>query len=113
MSNQNNVDDDKPLVSQKDSFLIAQEAVSSSGGFTTWTLMKKVDLSPRPGDLSYVVNRWMRPDQIALAVYGSANLWWVIALANNVRIPYSEFRPGVVLRVPDPDFVNDLIRSGV
>ena len=38
-------------------------------------------------------------------VYGIANLWWVIAMANGLKDPVSEVKVGRLLRIPDRDYI--------
>lgn len=44
-----------------------------------------------------------RLDLIADDRYGSAQLWWVLALVNNITDPMTEPAVGTFLRVPDPE----------
>lgn len=42
-----------------------------------------------------------RPDLISLAVYGTEQLYWVIAYANKMTDPFAQTRQGLKLRIPD------------
>jgi len=46
-----------------------------------------------------------RLDLISYRYYATAELWWVIAVANDIFFPMREVIPGIVLRVPSSDFV--------
>jgi len=46
-----------------------------------------------------------RLDLVALRVYRLEDLWWVIALANNILDPFSEVTSGLNLRYPSFDWV--------
>jgi len=42
-----------------------------------------------------------RPDLISLAVYGTGQLYWVIAYANQMTDPFAQTIQGLKLRIPD------------
>lgn len=46
-----------------------------------------------------------RPDLISLKYYGTEQLYWVIAAANDMTDPFAETTVGKKLRVPDRDYV--------
>lgn len=51
-----------------------------------------------------------RPDLIADTVYGDAELWWVVMVANSLELP-TQLRRGNILRIPSPRFVfTELLR---
>jgi nucleoid-associated protein YgaU len=60
------------------------------------------DIETRDGDLFYRVQGDERPEQIASRFYGKGEMWWIIALANGIRIPISDIYSGRLLRIPDP-----------
>lgn len=41
-----------------------------------------------------------RLDMVSTMVYGTPNLWWVIALANDIMDPEEELIPGALIKVP-------------
>tara|TARA_R110000744_G_scaffold52348_1_gene112151 strand:- start:303 stop:593 length:291 start_codon:yes stop_codon:yes gene_type:complete len=41
-----------------------------------------------------------RLDMISTMVYGTPNLWWVIAMANDIMDPEEELIPGALIKVP-------------
>jgi len=51
-------------------------------------------------DVYVGVVRANRLDFIAEKVYGNPDLWWVIAIANNILDPF-DVKQGAVLRIPD------------
>jgi len=67
---------------------------------------------PADDDLEYVIDRIVRPEQIASDFYGNSRLWWVIASANSIRNPLTGFKPGLKLRIPDPSRVRILLEQG-
>jgi len=42
-----------------------------------------------------------RPDAISSVNYGNAKYWWIIAMANEIHDPFSEFYLGRELTIPD------------
>jgi hypothetical protein len=53
-----------------------------------------------------------RPDLISLMYYGTEQLYWVIAYANEMIDPFAETVVGLKLRIPDRDkvFMSILVR---
>ena len=54
-----------------------------------------------------------RLDLIADQFYNNVDLWWVIATANPDVIRRDSFNlmPGLQIRIPDPNGINNIIRS--
>lgn len=69
------------------------------------------DIEERDGDILYRVQGDERPEQIAQRFYGKYEMWWIIALANNIRIPISDMWPGRFLRIPDPNAMLQQVRE--
>ena len=46
-----------------------------------------------------------RPDLLAFAVYGDSSLFWIILQYNNIIDPFTEFKEGIVLKIPTKDRV--------
>lgn len=111
MAGDRQVNGGEPFVFSESSFLKTTRVIRTEDGVDSWDLFEPPDLTERPGDLSFVIDRPIRPEQISLSLYNDENLWWVIALANNIRVPYSELYPGRTLRIPDPAYVFSLVRS--
>ena len=60
----------------------------------------------RPDDIYYTVRHHGEMlDELAHRLYGSGELWWVIADANGIADPLEPLRAGVVLRCPSPETV--------
>ena len=55
---------------------------------------------PSDQDSYVIVNRENRLDLVAESIYGNAELWWVIALANDILNPF-DVPVGITVRVPD------------
>lgn len=80
-------------------------------GIVTWTMLDKPEIPERDGDLKVTLSDPGRPEQLAREFYGVPELWWVIAVANELRLPMIGFAPGVELRIPDPEWVRDQMQS--
>lgn len=61
----------------------------------------------RADDVYHEVNSGQegRLDLISYHYYGTAELWWVLAVANDLFFPMEEVTAGLVLRVPSSDYV--------
>lgn len=64
-------------------------------------------LKPREDDIEHTVRDFDRIDNISQEIYGDPQLWWVIALVNDLRLVPNEMRNGRVLRIPSPNFVKE------
>jgi nucleoid-associated protein YgaU len=51
-------------------------------------------------DMYIVVEQGDRLDILAKTYYGNSDLWWVIAVANNINDAVFHIQPGVQLRIP-------------
>jgi nucleoid-associated protein YgaU len=52
------------------------------------------------GDVSYQVREGDRLDRIAFMYFGTENLWWLIADANDGLLLPDPLKPGTILRIP-------------
>ena len=95
----------------KASWLKNCRLASLDDGVVAWADFTIPPLEERDGDIIHEVEGVERPEQIARRYYGFTELWWVIALANDIRIPLVEFYPGRSLRIPDPQFILGQINS--
>jgi hypothetical protein len=81
-------------------------------GVESWSFFDDVPvIQERSTDIFLTLESRLRPEQIADDVYGKPELWWVIALANKVRLPLVELYPGRTLRVPDPNVILAQVRA--
>lgn len=77
----------------------------------SWRMGRYVHRVIRPGagDRTHVIENkhHLRPDLLAHAVYGSAELWWAFASRNMniIRDPIFDFVSGTQIIIPDPDAV--------
>lgn len=66
------------------------------------------DLDPRLFDLVRVAGKQSWP-QISFKIYGSINLWWLICCANKIMNPVVNPKPGLVIRVVKPRYVETVL----
>ena len=74
-------------------------------GIEFWDLPDYPEIPVRTDDLSHDVDDLDRIDLIANTFYKDPTLWWVIALANDIRLPDIQLNPGTTIRIPSPQFV--------
>ena len=74
---------------------------SLNNSFGTWPLSPKY-LPTDTSDTYHTVTNGQefRLDLISYDIYGTATLWWVIALVNEIRNPFVKPKVGDLLRVP-------------
>lgn len=60
---------------------------------------------------SYEVSNDEFWDDIAYKLYGIPQLWWVIALINNVVNPYEELSDGDNIKILKEDYIYNLIKD--
>lgn len=96
---------------KKGSWLKNAELYEFDDGTIAWGPFEYPDLRPRDGDLSYQITERKRPEQIAEELYGIPELWWIIAVANDIVMPVTGFYPGRVLRIPDPSYILDQVNG--
>lgn len=65
----------------------------------------------RDDDQVYRVMSTDRIDNLAVRFYGDQRLWWVIALANDLRLLPIDLKPGRTLRIPQATFVRGLLNQ--
>lgn len=84
-----------------------------SNGVVFWDVPDFPEITPRADDTSINVDdrNEMRLDLIANEVYGDPQLWWVIAVANNIQLIPTEIKRGSKLRIPSQEYVfKELLR---
>lgn len=58
---------------------------------------------------SYEISPTDRWDNLANRFYGSVDLWWVIAIFNNVIDPYEYLQEGNTLNIIKSEFISDIL----
>lgn len=69
-------------------------------GVEHWELPEYPTIGDAPDDRRYVVNRTDRIDQLAEVFYGTADLWWIIAIRNDLELVPNDLYENQVLRIP-------------
>lgn len=69
-------------------------------GVEHWELPEYPVIEPASDDNRYTVDRNDRIDRLASRFYGTPDLWWVIALANNMELLPSDLNPNTTIIIP-------------
>jgi len=75
------------------------------GGVECWEMPEHPTIDAAQDDIIYTVKRTDRVDILAKNFYGAPDLWWVLAIANNVSLVPNGFYENQVIRVPSPSRV--------
>jgi hypothetical protein len=95
-----------------DYLLADDDAVSGDVSF--WDTPDFQELIPQDQDVFVEVDqRYVgRLDLVAWDYYRDPDLWWVIALANNIDLIPTDVRLGMSLRIPVKTYVDSFITKG-
>jgi hypothetical protein len=85
-------------------------------GIAFWELPQFPELLPQTDDLFITIGQGqvgainnssesIRIDLLSNRIYGTPQLWWIIALRNNIEIVPSQFKLNDVIVVPSPRYV--------
>lgn len=80
-----------------------------TGGVEYWELPEYPTIDVRDDDLTHEVEESDRIDKLAYTYYGDANLWWIIALANDLRMLPSDLQAESKIRIPSPVYVTGVL----
>lgn len=69
-------------------------------GVESWELPEYPVIESAPDDRRYRVERGDRIDRLASRFYQSTELWWVIAVANNMVLLPNDLKPGTSIVIP-------------
>lgn len=69
-------------------------------GIELWNLPEYPEIAPANDDQRYVVDRNDRIDRMAFTFYGNTDLWWVIALRNDLFLLPNDMFQNQVLQIP-------------
>jgi hypothetical protein len=70
-----------------------------------WDFSQYPEIIEQEEDIFYEVDSLDRLDKIAYKFYNDSGLWWVIALANNMRFLPNDLQTGKVIRIPSFNYV--------
>lgn len=76
-----------------------------------WERPELPDIPTSDLDVIKILNIADRVDNMSSAIYGDPVLWWILALANNIRLQPLQMNPGYQFRLPDTSVVNSVIRG--
>lgn len=65
-----------------------------------WELPVYPKIESAADDIRYTVDQNDRIDRVANKFYGSMDLWWIIALANDMELLPIDLNPNEVIRIP-------------
>lgn len=84
-------------------------------GFEFWETPDFPEIIPQDNDTYIEVdsNYFGRLDLLAFDQYGDVDLWWVIALANNLDIVPTQMKIGQKLRIPNKNYIQTLFARGI
>ena len=87
---------------------------SVSGSVTFWDTPDFPYLIPQADDVYVVIDQYHlgRLDLLAYQQYGDPDLWWVIALANNINVIPTDVVLGMSVRIPPKNYVDAFIAAG-
>jgi hypothetical protein len=74
-------------------------------GVQFWELDLLPEVPISTDDLYYRVKQDDRIDLLATYFYSDPNMWWVIALANDLDLLPSNLIPDAIIRIPSPSYV--------
>lgn len=93
-------------------FAPIERVVHEGRTFSFVGLAELPDFPASSQDESYTVGANDYIEMIAFDRYGSELLWWVIAHVNDFTFPDAEMVEGVVIRIPSPSVVRDVLGVG-
>ena len=69
-------------------------------GVEHWEMPEYPKIEAAPDDRTYVVDRNDRIDRLSDSIYGSPDLWWIIALANDMELLPNDLFENQTIRIP-------------
>ena len=83
------------------------------GDIEFWDMAVLPEIVEQTDDLRYQVVDGDRIDLLAARFYGSATLWWVIAVANEMELLPTEISSGDFIRIPSARYVTQELFKGL
>ncbi len=81
------------------------------GGVEFWDMVDFPVVPQQIDDIIYQVKSVDRMDTLAFTYYGNPIYWWVIAVANGMELIEVELCLGMMLRIPSPRYVREILFS--
>jgi hypothetical protein len=87
---------------------------SVSGSVTFWDTPDFPSLIPQKEDTYVTIDQQHvgRLDLMAYQQYGDPDLWWIIALANDINVIPTDVILGMSVRIPPKSYVDSYIAGG-
>lgn len=82
-------------------------------GVEFWELDALPTVPTQPDDVYYQVLDSDRIDLLATRFYGDPNMWWVIAIANDMNLLPTDLQIGSTIRIPSPAYVANTLFTRV
>lgn len=77
-----------------------------------WEMLEQPVIDEARDDTIYQVQQEDRIDLLAERFYGNAELWWVIAILNNLNLLPSDLKPFSTIRIPSNNRVfNSILKQ--
>lgn len=94
--------------------LLSANDDSVSSAVTFWDVPDFAAVIPQSSDTYVEIDqRYVgRLDLLAYDEYGDPDLWWIIALANNIDVIPTDVRLGMLVRIPAKNQVDAYIAAG-
>jgi len=70
------------------------------GGVESWEQPTYPEIDTADDDIIYTVEDGDRIDRLADRFYGATELWWVIAIANSLKLLPNDVYAGQTIRIP-------------
>jgi len=70
------------------------------GGIEHWEYPEYPTIEAAPDDIKYTVDANDRIDLMAMRFYGNVDLWWIIAVANGLKLLPNDLNAQDEIRIP-------------
>lgn len=94
--------DRQRLTFNRGSWLRNVSAHTLDDGTIVWGQFEIPEIPDFDDDIVYTVTAPERPDSVAQRFYGNPALWWVIAVKNGLRLPFTQLHGGQRIVIPSP-----------
>ncbi len=74
--------------------------LATIGGVECWNLPEYPEIGEAPDDMRYVVDRNDRIDRLSNSRYRTPELWWIIALRNDLKLLPNDLYMRQVIYIP-------------
>jgi len=89
-------------IKRKTSSRLNYSRLITLGGVEHWELPEYPEVLPANDDIIHEVKRTDRIDMISNAYYDTPDLWWVIAVLNNMRLLPNDLAARAEIRIASP-----------